>query len=66
MSYDPKYEYIERPIYEYNISKSTTNFTVKEKVDKIGKNGYDYPYTILGRPKTAQFLKRVDALYVKI
>ena len=37
-------------------------FTMTEHYD-----GYDYPYTILGRPKTAQFLKqRLDALYVKI
>lgn len=57
MSYHPKYAYIERPIYEYNASKSTTNNTVKEKVDKIGIDGYDYPYEVLKRPYMAKELK---------
>ena len=58
MSYNPKYAYIERPIYEYNVSKSTTDRTLKDKVDKIGKDGYDYPYEVLGMPQIAINLKR--------
>ena len=64
MSYKPKYEYIERPIYEYNASRSTTNFTVKDKVDKIGLDGYDYPYEVLGRPETAYALKQRAKYYI--
>ena len=64
MSYKPKYEYIERPIYEYNASRSTTNFTVKDKVDKIGLDGYDYPYEVLGRPENAYALKQRAKYYI--
>lgn len=64
MSYKPKYEYIERPIYEYNASRSTTNFTVKDKVDKIGLDGYDYPYEVLGRPENAYTLKQRAKYYI--
>jgi len=58
LSYNPKYEYIERPIYMYNHSVSTTNTKLVERVDKIGIGGYDYPYEVLGKPNAAEDLKR--------
>lgn len=67
MSYNPKYEYIERPIYMYNHSISTTNTRLMEKVDKIGMEGYTYPYQILGKPSIAEDLKRkVGSMYQKL
>jgi hypothetical protein len=38
-----------------------------EKVDKIGMEGYTYPYQILGKPSIAEDLKRkVGSMYQKL
>jgi hypothetical protein len=51
----------------YNHSISTTNTRLMEKVDKIGMEGYTYPYQILGKPSIAEDLKRkVGSMYQKL
>lgn len=57
MSYDPKFEYIERPIYEYNSSKSTTNKTLNRKIEKIGIDDYTYAYKIVGDERMGKELQ---------
>ena len=59
-SYKPKYEYIERPIYQYNVSNATNrpeNIKKNEKLLKIGLEDYEYIYNILGKKYMAKELK---------
>ena len=65
-SYKPKYEYIERPIYQYNVSNATNrpeNVKKNEKLLKTGLEDYDYIYGVMGKKYMAKELKnRIERL----
>lgn len=61
-SYKPTYEYIERPIYQYNISNATNIPENKNKnldLIKTGWDEYDYVYDILGKPYISKEIKKM-------
>lgn len=67
-SYDPKYEYIERIIYQYNVTNATNTPENKNKnldLIKTGLDEYDYVYGVLGKPYLSKEMKRMIEWIIK-
>ena len=59
-SLKPTYEYIEKYIYEYNVSNATNtpkNIKKYQNLIQTGLNDYEYLYSLIGQPSTAKILQ---------
>ena len=65
-SMNPTYEYIEKYIYEYNVSNASNTPQNKKKYEELLKTGledYEYLYGLIGKPWLAKELKeRIERL----
>jgi glycosyltransferase involved in cell wall biosynthesis len=57
-SFKPTYDYIERPIYQYNYSNVTNPEEIERRTKEMGTDSYDYVYIeVLKKPWWASLLK---------